>query len=326
MKKKHVVAALSSTSMIITLSVASAAWGQAYPSKPIRIILPVPPGGVADVAARPLAHNMTQLLGQQVILDYRPGATGAIGLRAAASAPPDGYTLVWGSTNTMCMGPAYYAKTPPINDFTAISPVIIFHNLLVVHPSLPVSNTAQLIKLAKSSPGTLNFASAGTGSVNHLAAGMFQYLAKIKINHVPYKGGGPALTDIMGGHVEAMFATGPSAANLVKDGKLKALMVTSATRVPALPAVPSAKDAGLPELVLSTWNGVLAPAGTPQPIVNALHGAIIKAASNKEMADRMTEQAAQVYTLAPEKFATVVRDDYAKWAAVVKATGITGTE
>ena len=299
---------------------------QGYPAKPLRIILPVPPGGVADVAARPLAHEMTQLLGQQVILDYRPGATGAIGIKAAAGSPPDGYTLLWGSTNTMCMGPAYYGKTPPINDFSAITPVIVFHNILVVHPALPARNTQQLIKLAKSRAEKLNFASAGTGSVNHLTAGMFQHLTGVKVNHVPYKGGGPALTDVMGGHVDALFATSPSAVTHLKSGKVKALMITSDKRVGALPDVPSAPEAGVPGLVLSTWNGVFAPAGTPQPIVNQLNATIVKVASGKDMTDRMAAMAAQVYTLTPEKFGAAVRDDYAKWSGVVKATGIRAEE
>lgn len=302
------------------------ATAQSYPSKPLRIILPVPPGGVADVAARPLAHEMTQLLGQQVILDYRAGATGAIGIRAAATSPADGYTLLWGSTNTMCMGPAYYGKTPPINEFAAISPVIVFHNVLVVHPALPAKTTQQLIKLAKARPERLNFASAGTGSVNHLTAGMFAHLIGVKINHVPYKGGGPALTDVMGGHVDGMFATSPSAVSHLKDGKLKALMITSATRVKALPDVSSAPEAGVPGLVLSTWNGVFAPAGTPSTIVSSLNTTIVRIAGGKDMAERMATQAAQVYTLPPEKFAAAVRDDYAKWAAVVKATGIKGED
>jgi len=302
------------------------AGAQAYPMKPIRLILPVPPGGVADVAARPLVQQMSQSLGQQVIIDYRPGATGAIGLKLAASAPPDGYTLLWGSTNTMCMGPAYYGRTPPINEFAAISPVIVFHNLLVVHPSLPASTAPQLVKLARATPTPITFASAGTGSVNHLTAGMFQHLTKLKINHVPYKGGGPGLADVMGGHVDAMFATSPSAANHVRSGKLKALMVTSAARIEALPQVPSARDAGMPELVLSTWNGVLVPQGTPQSIINTLNSAIVSIASGKDMSERMALQAAQTYTMPPAQFDAVIRDDYAKWAAVVKATGIRGTE
>jgi tripartite-type tricarboxylate transporter receptor subunit TctC len=308
------------------LLLAAHAAAQGYPAKPLRIILPVPPGGVADVAARPLAHEMTQILGQQVILDYRPGATGAIGIKAAAGSPPDGYTLLWGSTNTMCMGPAYYGKTPPINDFAAITPVIVFHNILVVHPALPARNVQQLIKLAKSRAEKLNFASAGTGSVNHLTAGMFQHLTGVKVNHVPYKGGGPALTDVMGGHVDALFATGPSAVTHLKSGKVKALMITSDKRVGALPDVPSAPEAGVPGLVLSTWNGVFAPAGTPQPIVNQLNATIVKIAGGKDMTDRMAKEAAQVYTLTPEKFGAAVRDDYAKWSGVVKATGIRAEE
>ncbi|HEX2827502.1 MAG TPA: tripartite tricarboxylate transporter substrate-binding protein [Burkholderiales bacterium] len=302
------------------------AGAQSYPSKPLRIVLPVPPGGVADVAARPLAHDMTQILGQQVILDYRPGATGAIGIGVAAKSPADGYTLLWGSTNTMCMGPAYYGKTPPIGEFTAITPVIVFHNVLVVHPALPARTTQQLVKLAKARAEKLNFGSAGTGSVNHLTAGMFEHLTGVKVNHVAYKGGGPALTDVMGGHVDGMFATSPSAVTHLKSGKLKALMITSEKRVAALPEVPSAPEAGIPGLVVATWNGVFAPAGTPPAIVGQLNTTIVKAAGGKDMTDRMTSVAAQVYTLAPEKFGAVVRDDYARWAAVVKATGIKGGE
>jgi tripartite-type tricarboxylate transporter receptor subunit TctC len=320
--KPFVYAAIATCASLLVTDAAA----QGYPSKPLRIILPVPPGGVADVAARPLAHEMTQILGQQVILDYRPGATGAIGIGAAAKSPADGYTLLWGSTNTMCMGPAYYGKTPPINDFTAITPVIAFHNILVVHPALPARTTQQLIKLAKSRAEKLNFASAGTGSVNHLTAGMFEHLTGVKVNHVPYKGGGPALTDVMGGHVDALFATGPSAVTHLKSGKLKALMITSDRRVAALPDIPSAPEAGVPRLVVATWNGVFAPAGTPPSIVSQLNTTIIKVASGKEMSDRMAAQAAQVYTLPPEKFGAAVRDDYTKWSGVVKATGIKAEE
>lgn len=312
---------VAAAALLVVISCGLAS-GQQYPAKPIRLILPVPPGGVADVAAWPLAQQMTQLLGQQIIIDHRPGATGAIGLRAVATAPADGYTLLWGSTNTMCMGPAYEGRGSPIADFSAITPVIVFHNILVVHPSLPAHNVRDLINLARSAPGKLNFASSGAGSVNHLSAGMFAYLAKVSVNHVPYKGGGPALTDVMGGHVEAMFATSPSAANYVKDGKLKALMVTSASRVPALPAVPSAPEAGVPGLVLSTWNGVLAPARTPTAVIDLLNTTIARVARTRDMAERMRAQAADVYTLKPAEFAEVVQKDYATWSEVVKATGI----
>lgn len=183
------------------------AHAQNYPQKPIRLILPVPPGGVADVVARPLAQRLTQELGQPVVLDHRPGATGAIGLGLAAKATPDGYTLLWGSTNTLCMGTALYAKSPPTDDYAAITPVIIFHNVLVMHPTVPANSVAELVALAKSRPEALKFASSGDGSTNHLTAALFQSLTQTKLTHVPYKGGGPALIDVLGGHVEMLFAT-----------------------------------------------------------------------------------------------------------------------
>lgn len=300
------------------------AHAQNYPQKPIRLILPVPPGGVADVIARPLAQKLTQALGQSVVLDNRPGATGAIGLQLAAKAAPDGYTLLWGSTNTLCMGAALYAKSPPIDDYAAITPVIIFHNVLVVNPTVPAKSVTELIEYAKAHPEELKFASSGDGSTNHLTAALFQTLTKTKITHVPYKGGGPALIDVLGGHVQAMFATVPSAVTYIKDGRLMALVVTSEKREAALPAIPSAVEAGLPGLIVSTWNGVLAPAGTPRAIVAKLNTEIAKAAHAPEMVERYAAQAAEVYTTTPEQYATIVRNDFAKWSKVVKDIGLRG--
>ena len=300
------------------------AHAQNYPQKPIRLILPVPPGGVADVIARPLAQKLTLAMGQSVVLDNRPGATGAIGLQLVAKAAPDGYTLLWGSTNTLCMGAALYAKSPPIEDYAAITPVIIFHNVLVVNAALPVKSVAELIDYAKARPEDLKFASSGDGSTNHLTAALFQTLTKTRITHVPYKGGGPALIDVLGGHVQAMFATVPSAVAYIKDGRLKALVVTSEKREAALPGIPSANEAGLPGLIVSTWNGVLAPAGTPRAIVAKLNAEIAKAAHMPEMVERYAAQAAEVYTTTPEEFATIVRNDFAKWSKVVKDIGLRG--
>ena len=295
---------------------------QNYPQKPIRLILPVPPGGVADVIARPLAQKLTQDLGQPVVMDHRPGATGAIGLGLAAKAAPDGYTLLWGSTNTLCMGAALYAKSPPTDDYAAITPVIIFHNVLVMHNAVPAASMAELIALAKAKPEALRFASSGEGSTNHLTAALFEALTKTKLTHIPYKGGGPALIDVLGGHVDGMFATVPSAVTYIRDGRLKALVVTSEKRETALPSVPSAKEAGLPGLIVSTFNGVLAPAGTPRSIVNTLHAAIKKAAQAPDMVERYAAQAAEVYITTPEQFATMIRNDFAKWGKVVKDIGL----
>lgn len=295
---------------------------QSYPERPIRLILPVPPGGVADVVARPLAQRLTQALGQSVVLDNRPGATGAIGLQLVAKAAPDGYTLLFGSTNTLCMGAALYAKTPPIDDYTAITPVITYHNVLVVNPSVLVKNLNELIEYAKARPEELKFASSGEGSTNHLSAVLFQTLTKTKVTHIPYKGGGPALIDVLGGHVQALFATVPSAVTYIRDGRLKALVVTSEKRESALPSIPSAVESGLPGLIVSTWSGVLAPKNTPRGIVNKLNAQITKAVNAPDMVERYAAQAAEVYTTTPEEFAKVVRNDFAKWSKVVKDIGL----
>ncbi len=306
----------------VLAALAVAAYAEDYPHKPIRLILPVPPGGVADIIARPLAQRLAQSLGQSVVLDHRPGATGAIGLGLAAKASADGYTLLWGSTNTLCMGAALYAKSPPGNDYAAITPVIIFHNVLVVHPAVAANSVTELIALAKARPDALRYASSGDGSTNHLTAALLQSLTGARMTHIPYKGGGPALIDVLGGHVEMMFATVPSAVAYIRDGRLKALVVTSEKREAALPAVPAAKEAGVPGLIVSTWNGVLAPAATPRNIVALLNAAITKIAHTQEMADRYAAQAAEVYTTTPEQFATIIRNDFAKWGKVVKDIGL----
>ena len=308
--------------LVIIAAFGAMAQAQSYPQKPIRLILPVPPGGVADVIARPLAQKLTQDLGQPVVMDHRPGATGAIGLGLAAKAAPDGYTLLWGSTNTLCMGTALYAKSPPTDDYAAITPVIIFHNVLVMHNAVPAASMAELIALAKAKPEALRFASSGEGSTNHLTAALFEALTKTKLTHVPYTGGGPALIDVLGGHVDGMFATVPSAVTYIRDGRLKALVVTSEKRETALPSVPSAKEAGLPGLIVSTFNGVLAPAGTPRSIVNTLHAAIKKAAQAPDMVERYAAQAAEVYITTPEQFATMIRNDFVKWGKFVKDIGL----
>ena len=310
--------------LLIAASIAAgaAASAQDYPQRPIRLILPVPPGGVADVIVRPLAQKLTQSLGQSVVIDNRPGATGAIGLALVAKAAPDGYTLLFGSTNTLCMGPALHAKTPPSDDYAAVTPVNTYHNVLVVNTTVPVKNLNELIEYAKARPEELKFASSGEGSTNHLSALLFQSLTKTKITHVPYKGGGPALIDLLGGHVQALFATVPSAVAYIKDGRLKALVVTSEKRESALPAIPSAPEAGVPGLLVSTWSGVLAPPGTPRAIVMKLNSEIAKAANSPDMIERYNAVAAEVFTTSPEEFAKIARNDFAKWSKVVKDFGL----
>jgi tripartite-type tricarboxylate transporter receptor subunit TctC len=306
------------------LFASASAFGQAYPSKPIRLVVPFPPGGPADAVARPLAQKLAELLGQPVVVDNRPGATGTIGASVVAKSPPDGYTLLLGTSNELAMSPGLYEKLPyhPGEDFAPISVVIVFPNILIAHPALPVRSTAELIALAKARPGQLNFATSGPGSTNHLSGELFKSIAGVKVTFVSYKGGGPAVTDLMGGHVDAMFATMPSAISFVQSGKLRALMVTDSKRWSAAPGVPSAKEAGLPDLVVLTWNGVLAPAGTPAALIARLNADIVKVAGTQEMKERMAAQAAEVTTTTPEEFAGILRRDFAKWLKVIKSAGI----
>ena len=310
--------------LFTALLAAGAAWAQAYPSKPVRLIVPFPPGGPADAVARPLAQKLTETLGQPVVVDNRAGATGTIGAGLVAKSPPDGYTLLLGTSNELAMSPGLYGKLPynPNEDFTPLSIVIIFPNILVTHPSLPVKSTAELVALARSRPGQLNFATSGAGSTNHLSGELFDSLAKIKVSFVPYKGGGPAVTALVGGQVEAMFATMPSAVSFVQIGKLKALMITDRKRWSVLRDVPDAAEAGLPDLVVITWNGVLAPAGMAAALVARLHADIVEVSNTQDMKERMAAQAAEVHTTLPGEFSAILRKDFEKWLAVIKHAGV----
>jgi tripartite-type tricarboxylate transporter receptor subunit TctC len=264
------------------------------------------------------------VLGQAVVVDNRAGATGTIGAGIVAKAAPDGYTLLLGTSNELAMSPGLYDKLPydPARDFAPVTTIIVFPNILVVNPALPVKNVKALIALAKARPGQLSFASSGNGSTNHLTAEIFKSLARIDINHVPYKGGGPALVDVMGGQVEAMFATIPSAVGHVRGGKLKALLVTSDLRAAALPQVPSSPEAGLAGFVVSTWNGVLAPAGTPREIIARLHAEIVNLAYTPDMQSRMEAVAAEIHTTSPEEFSALIRRDFARWSKVIADANI----
>ena len=308
---------------VMTLA-AGVSIAQSYPAKPVRLVVPFPPGGPADSVARILAQKLTDALGQNVVVDNRAGATGTIGAGIVAKSPPDGYTLLLGTSNELAMSPGLFEKLPyePTRDFTPLSNVINFPNILVVNPHLPARSVAELVALARAKPGQLSFATSGIGSTNHLTGVVFQEIEKVKINYVPYKGGGPAVTDLMGGHVDTMFATMPSVVPFVKSNKLKALVLTDNKRWTALPDVPSAKEAGVPGLIVITWNGVLAPAGLPDAIVARLNTDIGTVANSTDMKDRMRAQAAEIGTTTPEEFAAMLRNDYAKWSKVIKRAGL----
>ena len=297
---------------------------QPYPAKPVRLVVPFPPGGPADIVARVLAQKLTDVLGQPVVVDNRAGATGTIGAGIVAKSAPDGHTLLLGTSNELAMSPGLYAKLPydPGRDFTPLSNVIIFPNILVVNPHLPAKTVAGLVVLARAKPGQLSFATSGIGSTNHLTGVVFGALEKIRINFVPYKGGGPAVTDLMGGHVDTMFATMPSVVPFVKSGKLRALVITDDKRWTALPEVPSAKEAGVATLVVITWNGVLAPAGLPDAVAARLNADIVAVANSPDMKDRMKAQAAEIATTSADEFAAMIRNDFAKWSKVIKEAGL----
>jgi tripartite-type tricarboxylate transporter receptor subunit TctC len=308
--------------VILLVLAASNAAAQAYPSRPIRLVVPFPPGGTSEVIARPIAQRLTEQMGQSVVIDNRPGATGTIGAGIVAKAQPDGYTLLLGTTNEMCMSPGLYAKLPydPIKDFSPITNIIRFHNVLVVQPSLSAGSVNELIALGRTR--RLAFSSSGSGSHNHLSAELFKSVAHIDINHVPYKGGGPAMVAVMAGEVQAMFAPIPPAIGLIKAGKLKPMFITSHKRSAALADVMSADEAGMPTVIVVTWNGVFAPARTPEAILDRLNGEIVKAANIPDLKEKMDAQAVEMATTSRAEFAAIVREDCDKWMRVVKQAGI----
>lgn len=312
------------STLLMALVLPAACLAQDYPTRPIHMIIPFPPGGVADVIARPIADKLTKSLGQPVVVESHAGATGTLGASFVAHAAPDGYTLLLGTTNEIAMSPTLFKSLPydPNTAFAPITPVAVFPNVLVVGKDVPVKTMADLIELARAKPDTLTFASSGIGSTNHLTAEIFQREANIKVRHVPYKGGGPALIDVSGGHVTAMFATLPSAVSLIQGGTLRALAVTGLHRSAILPDVPTANEAGLPGLVVTTWNGVLAPAGTPPELVERLHKALEAAIADPSLKQIFASVGADTELISPSEFSARIRSDFDRWSSVIKQAGI----
>jgi tripartite-type tricarboxylate transporter receptor subunit TctC len=309
---------------LLILPSAGFAQAQNYPTRPIHLIVPFPPGGVADIIARPIAERLSTSLGEPVVVENRGGATGTLGASFVAHADPDGYTLLLGTTNEIAMSPSLYPELPydPTTAFSPITSVAVFPNVLVVGQNVPVKTLADLVAMAREKPGALTFASSGIGSTNHLTAELFQREANVTILHVPYKGGGPALADVYAGQVTAMFATLPSAIGLIKAGKLRALAVTGANRSAALPDVPTGKESGMPGLVVTTWNGVLAPAGTPPEIVARLHAALADAVADPALKQAFAALGADTELITPQEFALRIRTDFNHWSGVIKQAGI----
>jgi len=297
---------------------------QDYPTRPVHLIVPFPPGGVADIIARPIAERLSRSLGEPVVVENRGGATGTLGASYVAHAAADGYTLLLGTTNEIAMSPPLYPSLPydPTTAFSPVTSVAVFPNVLVVASDAPARTLADLVAMARAKPGALTFASSGIGSTNHLTAELFSRQANVTILHVPYKGGGPALTDVSGGQVTAMFATLPSAIGLIQGHRLRALAVTGLERSAALPDVPTAKESGMPDLVVTTWNGVLAPAGTPAPVIARLHQGLADAVSDPALKQIFGALGAETELITPEEFAQRIRRDFDGWSGIIKQSGI----
>jgi tripartite-type tricarboxylate transporter receptor subunit TctC len=294
-----------------------------YPDRPVHLIVPFPPGGPADIVARPLSEKLSVALGQPVVVINKSGASGTAGAAFVAKSDPDGYTLLMGTSNELTMSPGLYSQLPydPARDFEPITTVILFPNVLVVNKDLPIRTAQDLVAMTRSNPGKISYGTSGTGSTNHLTAERYRASTKVDLNYVPYRGGAPAMADLMGGQIQAMFATMPSCAGLIKGGLIRALMVTDAKRWAAIPDVPSAKEAGLPDVHVISFNGVLAPAGTPRAIVQKLHDEIVTIMNDAAMKALMSEQAGEVSTSSPEEFAKILKDDFDMWLSVIKANG-----
>ena len=297
---------------------------QSYPSKPIRLIIPFPPGGSTDILGRSLAQKLSEAWGQQVLVDNRGGAGGTIGADLAAKAPADGYTLLMGHIGTLAVNVSLYPKLSydPVRDFAPVSLVALVPNVLVVHPALPVKNVTELIAYAKANPGKLNYSSGGNGSAAHLAVEYFKLQTKTEIVHVPYKGTGPSVTDLIAGQVSMTMTGAPAVMPHVQSGRLRALGVSSPQRIPALAQIPTVAESGVPGFDATQWYGVVAPVGTPKDIVARLNAEIRKIMQSKEMLERLNTEGAISAAGTPEQFDAYIKSEIARWGAVVKAAGM----
>ena len=304
---------------------AGPAQAQDYPTKPVRFVVPFAPGGTTDVLARLLGEKLSASLGQQFVIDNQAGAGGNIGTAQVAKAEPDGYTILMGTVGTHAINQSIYPRLPfdPIKDFAPVTLVATVPNVLVVNPEVPVHSVAELIALAKEKPGELNFASSGNGSSIHLSGELFKSMTGVDMVHVPYKGSGPAVVDLLGGQVEMMFDNLPSSAPHIKAGTLRPLGVTSKERSPTLPDVPTIAEAGVPGYEALSWFGVLVPAGTPDAVVTRLQQEIAKILADPAMRERFAELGAVPVGDTPAEFAAFIGTETAKWADVVQKAGIT---
>jgi tripartite-type tricarboxylate transporter receptor subunit TctC len=298
------------------------AWA-AFPDKPVRMIVPFPAGGAADVMARTLGMQLSEALGQQVLIDNRGGAGGTLAVEAVARAPADGYTVLFGTMGTQAINPALYPKLryDPMKDFAPVALTHITPRVLVVGPSVKAQSVAELIAMAKARPGQISYGSAGNGSSSHLSGALFESMAGVNMIHVPYKGSAPLLTDVLAGRIDTTFDSYTVYEEHIKAGKVRALAVTSARRMGVLPQTPTIAESGLAGYEVSNWLGLLAPAGTPKEVIAALHAATTKAMADGPMRRQLTGLGIEPTLTSPEEFGNLIRSEIPKWARIVKASG-----
>jgi tripartite-type tricarboxylate transporter receptor subunit TctC len=300
------------------------AQSQNYPSKPIRWVMPYPPGGSIDTVSRAVAQRLTERIGQQVVVDNRTGAGGTIGAEIAAKAAPDGYTIVNGGDGTLAVSPLLRKKLPydPVNDFKPITQLVSITYVLAVHPSVPAKTVAEVMALAKAKPGQLNYASGGVGSAPHMLGELFKFRTGADIVHIAYKGSAPAISELLGGHVQLMFTGLPSVLAQLKAGKLRGIAVTSAQRLPAVPELPTFTEAGVKGFEVSPWFGVLAPAGTPRAIVDRLYREFAAVLKEPPIRDFMNQRGVDPVGSSPTEFSAHIKAEIAQWKEVIDRAGI----
>jgi len=307
----------------MALSAMSHVAAQTYPSRAVRMVVPFPAGGPADAAARLAALQLSDAWHQQIVVDNRAGASGIIGTELVARAASDGYTLICISSS-FTINASLFQKLPydSFKDFTAIAPLAYGPGILVVHPSLPVRTVKDLVALAKAKPGSVNYASSGSGSAGHLAGELFKRVAHIDMMHIPYKGAAPALTDVVAGQAQLYFTSPISATPFVKGGRLRMVAVTSLKRSPSLPDIPTVAESGYPDFDVVSWWGILTPAGVPKEIIAKLHTEIVKVLALPEIKTKFADQGADVASDTPEHFAAYIKTEIAKWAKLIKELGV----
>jgi tripartite-type tricarboxylate transporter receptor subunit TctC len=320
MSTKWIMAAIA---LCVSASLGNAQ-AQNYPARAITLVIPFAPGGSTSIVGRGIADKMSELLGEKVVIDNRPGAGGTVGTKAVAKSDPDGYTLLLGYTGTLAIGPSLYKNVgyDPRKDFAPIGLIGNAPNSLVVNPSFPAKTVAELVAYAKANPGKVNFGSAGAGTASHITGEYFARSAGITLVHIPYKGTGPALTDLLGGHIPMAFAPIPASHPNVTAGKLRALAVTSTTRSGLLPDVPTMVEAGLPGFDASLYYGLAAPAGTPRPIIDKLNKALRDALASDEVKKQLGNDGTEITPGTPEDYADFIDKDEKKWSGLVKISGV----